>query len=143
MDRHGGVFASSHYCDGRTVYPTRDGRATLTNHPLEPAATALRGRGYTGPEPGAFSFERLAQLGAWTTEHAGRATVQDARLLLGAGSCAGLVNNPNTAFTTIAIPQTHPHTLWLAQQLVTPEGLFAFDVRTGERVIETSGKSSG
>jgi len=134
VDRHGGVFASSNYCDSRTVYPTRDGRAALTNHPLEPAATALRGRGYTGPEPGAFSFERLAQLSAWTTVHAGRATVQDARLLLGAGSRVGRVNNPNTAFATIAVPQTDPTTLWIAQQPVLSDGFHAFDVRTGAAI---------
>lgn len=137
VDRHGGVFASSNYCGGLTVHPTRDGRAALTNHPPEPAATALRGRGFTGPDPGAFSFERLGQLTAWTTVHAGRATVADAQALLGADSRIGRVNNPNTAFATIAVPQTDPTTLWIAQQPVTPEAFHAFDVRTGAQVTPT------
>ena len=131
VDRHGGVYASSHYCGGRTSYPARDGRAVLTNHPLEPAATALRGRGFTGPDPGAFSLERLNQLTDWTKAHTGRATVADARAELGGPSKLGRVNNPNTAFATIAVPQAEPTTLWIAQQPVTPEAFHAFDVRTG------------
>ncbi len=136
VDRHGGVYAGSHYCGGRAVYPSREGRAALTNHPLEPAATALRGRGFTGPEPGAYSFERLAELTAWNAAHTGRATVADAQAFLGGESKFGRVNNPNTAFATIAVPQTDPHTLWIAQQPVMAAGFQAFDVRTGARAVK-------
>ena len=132
VDRHGGVFSSSNYCGALTVYPSSSGTACLTNHPLEPAATVLRARGYTGPDPGAHSPERVAQLTLWMTAHAGRATVADARTLLGADSKFGRVNNPNTAFATIAVPQSDPHTLWVAQQPVTPEAFHAFDVCTGQ-----------
>ncbi len=131
VDRHGGVFASSNYCGAYTAYPAADGTAALTNHPREPAAAALRARGYTGPEPGAYSPERLDQLTAWMQAHAGRATVADARNLLGTGRRFGCVTNPNTAFATIAAPQSDPHTLWVAQQPVTAEAFYAFDVRTG------------
>ena len=132
VDRHGGVFASSNYCGAYTSYPAT-GPVALTNHPLEPAATALRERGYTGVEPGAYSPERLDQLTAWLGTHGGRATVPDARMLLGAGRRFGCVSNPNTAFATIAVPQTDPHTLWIAQQPVTADAFYAFDVRTGSR----------
>jgi len=134
VDRHGGLFACSRYGDGLTVYPAAPAGAVLTNHPLEPAATALRARGFTGTDPGADSLERLAELTAWNTAHTGRATIADARALLGGESKFGRVNNPNTAFATIAVPQTDPHTLWLAQQPVMAEGFQAFDVRTGESV---------
>ena len=134
VDRHGGVFSSSNYCGELTAYPASDGTACLTNHPLEPAATALRARGYTRPDPVLGSPERLTQLTAWMTAHIGRATVPDAQAFLGADRKAGTVNNANTAFATIAVPQTDPHTLWIAQQPVMPAGFYAFDVRTGARV---------
>ena len=134
VDRHGGIFSSSNYCGELTAYPTSTGTAALTNHPLEPAATALRARGFTGPDPGAYSLERLTELTAWTTAHLGRATVADAQAFLGGESKFGRVNNPNTAFATIAVPQSDPHTLWLAQQPVMSAGFQAFDVRTGKFV---------
>jgi hypothetical protein len=137
VDRHGGVFSSSNYCGELTAYPAPDGVACLTNHPLEPAATALRGRGFIGPNPGTFSLERLGQLTAWTTVHAGRATVADAQALLGTESRTGRVNNPTTAFATIAVPQADPTTLWIAQQPVTPGAFHAFDVTTGAQVTVT------
>ena len=134
VDRHGDVFAGSHYCGERTAYPATGGMAALTNHPLEPAATTLQARGYTGPEPGAASVERLAQLNAWNRSHFGRATVAAAQALLGAAAKPGRVNNPNTAFATIAVPQADPHTLWVAQQPVAAGAFHACDVRTGARV---------
>jgi len=134
VDRFGGIFSSSNYCGQLTAYPTPNGTAALTNHPIEAAANALRVRGFTGPDPAAYSIERLAELTAWNTAHTGRATVADAQTLLGGESEVGRVNNPNTAFATIAVPQSHPHTLWLAQQPVRPVGFQAFDVRTGARV---------
>jgi len=134
VDRHGGVFSSSNYCGELTVYPAPGGMAALTNHPLEPAATALRARGYIGPEPSAFSVERLAQLTAWNRDHFGRATVTAARALLGTAAQSGRVNNPNTAFATIAVPQADPHTLWVAQQPVSAGAFRACDVRTGAAV---------
>jgi hypothetical protein len=134
VDRHGGIFSSSNYCGQLTAYPTPGDTAALTNHPLEPAATALRTRGFTGPDAGAYSVERLTQLTAWNTTHTGRATVADAKILLGGESKFGRVNNPNTAFATIAIPQSDPHTLWIAQQPVLEAGFQAFDVRSGAQV---------
>lgn len=136
VDRAGGVFSSSNYCGDFTAYPALNGTAALTNHPLEPAATALRARGFAGPDPGAYSTERLTQLTAWIATHQGSATTADARAFLGAKSKFGRVNNPNTAFATIAVPQTDPHTLWLAQQPVTPEAFCAFDARTGAQASE-------
>ena len=136
VDRHGGVFSSSNYCGDFTAYPTPAGTAALTNHPLEPAATTLRARGYAGPDAGAYSVERLTELTTWIAAHPSRATINDARVLLGAMSRFGRVNNPNTAFATIAVPQAEPHTLWLAQQPVTSEGFCAFDVRTGCQISE-------
>ena len=134
VDRHGGIFSSSNYCGDLTAYPATAGIACLTNHPLERAATALRARGFVGPDPGAYSVERLAQLSAWTAAHAGHVTVAATRAFLGAESKFGRVNNPNTAFATIAVPQSDPYILWIAQQPVTPEAFHAFDVRTGARV---------
>ena len=131
VDRQGGVFSSSNYCGELTAYSTLTGTAALTNHPLEPAATALRARGFTGPDPGAYSVERLAGLTVWNAAHSGRATIADAKTFLGGESKFGRVNNPNTAFATIAVPQTGPHTLWFAQQPVLSAGFQAFDVRTG------------
>ena len=134
VDRHGGVFACSRHGDGLTVYPAAPNGAVLTNHPLEPAATALRARGFTGTDPGAFSAERHAELVAWCDGHRGRATVADAQACFGAGRKFGCVNNPTTAFATIAVPQADPHTLWVAQQPVTPGAFHAFDVRTGAKI---------
>ena len=134
VDRHGGVFASSNYCSQPTVYPASHGAVALTNHPLEPAATVLRARGFTGPEVGAFSPERMDQLTAWMNDHLQRATVAEAQAFLGSGRKVGCVTNPNTAFATIAVPQVDPCTLWIAQQPVTPEAFYAFDVRTGQSV---------
>lgn len=131
VDRHGGVFASSNFCGQLTVYPTPGSTACLANHPLEPAASALRARGFTGPEAGAYSPERVAEMTTWMSQHAGRATVPDAARFLGRDRKFGLVNNPNTAFATIAVPQADPHTLWIAQQPVTPGAFHGFDVRTG------------
>lgn len=131
VDRHGGVFSASNYCGSYTSHPAINGTASLTNHPIGDAATALAGRGYTGPEQGSYSSERLAQISAWMRLHQGRATVPAAKAFLGAPARFGSVNNPNTAFATIAMPQTDPHTLWIAQQPVQPAGFHAFDVRTG------------
>jgi hypothetical protein len=75
--------------------------------------------------------ERLVQIATWQAAHVGRATVADAVTFLGAPARFGEVNNPNTAFATIAAPQADPHTLWIAQQPVTTEAFNAFDVRTG------------
>jgi hypothetical protein len=134
VDRHGGVFASSNYCGAYTAHPPREGGLRLTNHPIGAAADALRDRGFKGPDPAAYSVERLDAIDAWMTAHRGRATVQDAATFLGSGRKFGCVNNPNTAFATIAAPQQDPHTLWVAQQPVTAEGFRSFDVRTGAAV---------
>lgn len=131
VDAHGGVFSSSNFCGEFTAHLTPDKIACLTNHPIGDAATALRIRGYTGPDPGAFSPERLAQIAAWMQVHRGRATVNDAIAFLGTPARPDGVNNPNTAFATVAMPQADPHTLWIAQQPVTPSAFHAFDVRTG------------
>lgn len=133
VDRHGGVFSSSNYCGEYTKHPTAKG-AALTNHPIGVAHLALRERGYTGPDAGGYSPERLLQIVAWLDVHAGRATQADAVALLGEPAKFGRVNNPNTAFATIATPQADPHTLWIAQQPVTSAAFYAYDVRTGEQV---------
>ena len=131
VDRTGAVFSCSSYCGDRTVHPAPHGAAALTNHPIGAADSTLRTRGYRGPEQGSYSVERLAQIAKWQTAHTGRATVADAVTFLGAPPRFGEVNNPNTAFATIAMPQADPHTLWIAQQPVTAEAFNAFDVRTG------------
>ncbi|MEY3775665.1 MAG: Acyl-coenzyme A:6-aminopenicillanic acid acyl-transferase [Verrucomicrobiota bacterium] len=135
VDRQGGVFSSSNYCGDYTAHPTPDGSACLTNHPVGAADTTLRARGYTGPDPTGFSPERLAQITGWMDAHHGRATAADAVTFLGATPQAGRVNNPHTAFATIAVPQTHPSTLWIAQQPVTSAAFHAFDVRTGSSIL--------
>lgn len=131
VDRTGAVFSASNYCGEYTAHPAPDGRARLTNHPVGAAETALRARGYGGPEASAYSVERLEQIGAWQAAFAGRATVADAAAFLGAPARNGQVNNANTAFATIAVPSVDPHTLWIAQQPVTLDAFYAFDVRTG------------
>ena len=131
VDRHGGIFSSSNYCGDLTSYPSSTRSTRLTNHPVGAAAVALRARGFTGPDPGAYSEERLAMIDTWISAQAGRATVKDAASFLGRGKKFGCVNNPNTAFATIAEPEANPTTLWVAQQPVTAEGFCAFDVRTG------------
>lgn len=134
VDATGAVFSSSNYCGEHTSHPRPDGRASLTNHPIGEAETALRARGYTGPDATGFSVERLDQITAWMSEQHGKATVEDAITFLGATPTPGRVNNQHTAFATIAMPQAHPHTLWVAQQPVTTDAFFAFDVRTGQMV---------
>lgn len=134
VDAHGDVFACSQYCDARTIYPTADGTVALTNHPREPAAAALRARGFTGPEAGSDTVARLDQISAWLADHDSRATFTDARPFLGAPVRAGTVNNPHTAFATIAVPQTDPSILWVAQQPVQSDSFFAFDARTGRQI---------
>ncbi|MEO6875621.1 MAG: C45 family peptidase [Opitutaceae bacterium] len=134
VDRQGGVFSSSNYCGDLTTYPAPTGVAALTNHPVDAAATALRARGFTGPDPGAHSVERLKQLNEWTAKLVDRAKLADVQALLGAEPKVGRVNNPHTAFATIALPQVHPHTLWLAEHPVSPDSFHAYDVRTGEEV---------
>lgn len=131
VDCTGAVFSASNYCGAYTAHPVTDRHAALTNHPVGAAETALRARGYRGPEASAFSVERLEQIGIWQTAFADRATVADAAAFLGAAAGTGQVNNANTAFATIAVPQVDLHTLWIAQQPVTPEAFYAFDVRTG------------
>ncbi|HRJ46083.1 MAG TPA: C45 family autoproteolytic acyltransferase/hydrolase [Opitutaceae bacterium] len=135
VDRQGCVFSSSNFCGDYTAHPTADGSACLTNHPAGSADTALRARGYTGPDPAGFSPERLAQITGWMDAHRHRATVADAVAFLGAMPQPGRVNNPHTAFATIAVPQTHPSTLWIAQQPVTSAAFHAFDVRTGSSIL--------
>ncbi|MDB6093257.1 MAG: peptidase [Verrucomicrobia bacterium] len=134
VDARGGIFSSSNYGGALTIYPTPDATARLANHPLEPAATALRARGFTGPDPGAYSTDRISQMDAWIAAQRGRVTVAGAQAFLGATGKTGRVNNPNTAFATIAVPQSSPPTLWIAQQPVTTEAFYAFDVRTGAEV---------
>lgn len=131
VDRTGAVFSASNYCGEYTAHPAADRRAALTNHPVAAAEAALRARGYRGPEASAYSVERLAQIDAWQAKLAGRTTVADAVTFLGAPAQFGAVNNPNTAFATIAAPSVDPHTLWIAQQPVTTAAFYAFDVRTG------------
>ena len=131
VDRTGAVFSASNYCGEYTTHLAADCRAALTNHPVGAAEVALRARGYGGPEASAHSVERLEQIAAWQAAFAGRATVADAVTFLGAPARNGQVNNVNTAFATIAVPQVDPHTLWIAQQPVTPDAFYAFDVRTG------------
>lgn len=131
VDRHGGVFSSSNYCGAFTAHTPAQQHYALTNHPVGAADTALRSRGFTGPDPGGYSLERLDQLHAWMAAHHGRATVADAIALLGEPPSFGRVNNPNTSFASIAVPQAHPHTFWIAQQPATPTAFNAFDVRSG------------
>lgn len=134
VDRHGGVFASSNYCGAYTAHPPDGGRVCLTNHPVGAALTALETRGYGGPPPGSTTTGRHALITAWMSEHAGRVTLDDAAAFLGATPHPDRVNNPHTAFATIAMPQTHPQTLWLAQQPVLAAGFRAFDVRSGTAI---------
>jgi len=130
VDRFGAVFSCSSFCGDRTVHSALNSTAALTNHPIGAADAALRSRGYRGPEPGSYSVERLAQIATWQAGHAGRATVADAVEFLGAPPRFGEVNNPNTAFATIAVPQAEPHTLCIAQQPMTTETFNTFDIRT-------------
>lgn len=131
VDRHGGVFSSSNYCGAFTAHTSPTNHFALTNHPVGGADTALRTRGFTGPDSGGYSLERLDQLNAWMQTHHARATVSDAIDLLGELPRLGRVNNPHTSFASIAVPQANPHILWIAQQPVTPTAFHAFDVRTG------------
>jgi len=131
VDATGAVFSSSNYCGDYTTHASANRHFALTNHPVGAADTALRARGYTGPDPAGYSIERLAQLEAWMDALHGRATVADAIAFLGAPAHPDGVNNPNTAFATVAMPQADPHTLWIAQQPVTSAAFHAFDVRTG------------
>jgi hypothetical protein len=135
VDRHGGVFSSSNYCGDYTSHISAQNRFALTNHPVGAADTSLRTRGYTGPDPGGYSLERLDEINGWLQSHHETATVADAVTFLGATPQAGRVNNPHTAFATVAMPQTHPHTFWIAQQPVTSAAFHAFDVRTGSPVL--------
>jgi hypothetical protein len=132
VDATGATFASSNYCGGYAKHESPARTFALTNHPVGAAEAALRTRGFTGPDPSGFSLERLGQITAWMREHTSRATVEDAIAFLGVMPATGRVNNPHTAFATIAVPQIHPHTLWIAQQPVTTTAFHAFDVRTGE-----------
>lgn len=139
VDRHGGVFSSSNYCGNYASHSIDGGAAALTNHPIGVAAASLAARGYTGPESGSYSVERLDQIYTWHEQQKDRATIASAAEFLGAPARFGSVNNPNTAFATIAAPQADPHTLWLAQQPVTSAGFHPFDVRTGSRPTDRSG----
>lgn len=132
VDATGAVFASSNYCGDFTRHAYAHNTFALTNHPVGAADTALGTRGYTGPDPGGYSIERLNQIDAWMRDRHGHATVDDAIAFLGAMPHTGRVNNPHTAFATVALPQLHPHTLWIAQQPVTPAAFTPIDVRTGE-----------
>lgn len=132
VDATGAVFASSNFCGDFTRHADTQNTCALTNHPVGAADAVLRARGYTGPDPNGYSIERLDQIEAWMRDHHGRATVDDAIAFLGATPQTGRVNNPHTAFATIALPQQHPHTLWLAQQPVTPAAFTPIDVRTGD-----------
>jgi hypothetical protein len=132
VDATGAVFSSSNYCGAYTSHPIEHGQACLTNHPVGKADITLRTRGYTGPDVSGYSLERLEQITLWLSAQTGRATVDDTIAFLGAMPEAGRVNNPHTAFATIAMPQADPHTLWIAQQSVTTNAFHAFDVRTGE-----------
>lgn len=137
VDRHGGVWAGSHYAHEHTDYATPERTAVQTNHPNEPAATLLAARGYTGPDPVLFSRKRHALITEWLNDHAQfqTATGDNARAFLGGGPIkAGRVNNPMTAFATVAEPQKNPHTFWIAQRPVQADGFYAFDVRTGEMI---------
>jgi hypothetical protein len=131
VDATGAVFASSNYCGDYTKHTSPNGTYALTNHPAGAADTALRSRGYTGPDPSGFSVERRDQITAWMSAQAHRATVDDAIAFLGATPTPGRVNNQHTAFASVAMPQAHPHTIWLAQQPVTMSAFAAIDVRTG------------
>lgn len=132
VDATGAVFASSNYCGDFTQHESAPNTFALTNHPTGAADTALRTRGFTGPDPSGFSGERLDQITAWMAGQHGRATVDDAIAFLGATPQTGRVSNPHTAFATVAIPQVDPHTLWVAQQPVTPAAFTPIDVRTGQ-----------
>jgi len=131
VDATGAGFSSSNYCGAYTAHASARRHFALTNHPVGAADTALRARGYTGPDPGGYSVERLDQLQAWMQAHHERATVDDAIALLGETPRLGRVNNPHTSFASIAVPQANPHILWIAQQPATPTAFHAFDVRTG------------
>lgn len=134
VDAGGGVFSSSNYCGDYTSHPCANRTAALTNHPVGKAATALAARGYTGPDPTGYSPERLEQINGWMQSHRDQATITDAITFLGAPPQTGRVNNPHTAFATIAISQADPHLLWIAQQPVTTTAFHAFNVRTGELI---------
>jgi len=134
VDATGAIFASSNYCGDFTKHASAQNTFALTNHPVGEADDALRARGFTGPDPGGFSIERLDQINAWMTTQLNRATVEDAIAFLGAMPTPGRVNNQHTSFATVAMPQKHPHTLWLAQQPVTTTAFVSIDVRTGELV---------
>lgn len=139
VDRHGGVFASSNYCGAYTTHQPDKGRVCLTNHPVADALTALEDRGYNGPLAGSTTIERHALITDWMQARAAGVTHDDAIAFLGTPPHPDRVNNLHTAFATIAIPQAHPHTLWLAQQPVLATGFQACDVRTGQWHNPTAG----
>jgi hypothetical protein len=134
VDATGAVFASSNYCGDYTKYTSPNDTFVLTNHPAGAADTALRTRGYTGPDPSGFSLERLDQINTWMAAHHGHASVDDAITFLGATPTPGRVNNQHTSFASVAMPQVHPHTFWIAQQPVTTTAFHAIDVRTGKLI---------
>lgn len=131
VDATGAVFSSSNYCGDYTKHESATGTFALTNHPVGEAESSLRQHGYSGPDPTGFSPERLALINEWMSAQTGSATEKDAIAFLGAMPQAGRVNNPHTSFATIAVPQTKPLTLWIAQQPVTSSAFHAFDVCTG------------
>ena len=80
-------------------------------------------RGYDGRIHSATSKARLTPA-AWLAGADGRLTLRTAREQIASrrGWPNHSVNNPGTAFATLAQPQKEPRTLWVADMPITAHG---------------------
>lgn len=123
-DARGGCLAMSVWDQGAFVYSSKV--RCLTNHPLEPLRKLARRRGYDGIIRSGTTRGRFRILANWIARMDGQATLADAqRMLASRREWPDGVNNPGTAFATIAQPEKDRRTLWVSELPVTESGFRA------------------
>ena len=95
----------------------------VTNHLLPEIHEAHKKQGWDGTVDVPTTYNRLEQLNRWLAENDGQISIVGAKSELARrdGWPNQTVNNPMTAFVTLAVPQATPKSFWVASKPVTAE----------------------
>jgi predicted choloylglycine hydrolase len=100
----------------------------VTNHLLPEIEKWYRNRGWSGIIDVPTTYDRLERLNNWLAKKDRQISIMDAKSELARrdGWPNQTVNNPMTAFITLAVPQATPKSFWVAGNPVTPDNFIEY-----------------